>query len=124
MIKFRSLHNLGRVIDTSAIFSAVTDSEVMAFATTYSNIFDISDVNGFIDGSSRNARKYMASLAKTGVLQSHTAQTLKTASAGTNLDITINNNRIVMPERSGEVTELMRFLNDGRWADFRPPVHH
>ena len=116
LIKFRSLHNLGRVIDTSAIFSAATDSEVTAFATTYSSIFDIADVIGFVDNSSRNARKYMASLAKTGVLQNHTAQTLQAASAGTNLNISINNNRIVMPTRSGEVTELMRFLNDGRYV--------
>lgn len=116
LIKFRSLHNLGRVIDTSAIFSAATDTEVTAFATAYSNIFDIADVNGFVDSSSRNARKYMASLAKTGVLENHTAQTLRAASAGTNLDITVHNDRIVMPERSGEVTELMRFLNDGRYV--------
>ena len=115
-IKFRSLHNLGRVIDTSAIFSAATDSEVTAFATTYSNIFDITDINGFVDSSSRNARKYMASLGKTGVLQNHTAQTLEAASSGTNLNIAISNNRIVMPHRSGEVTELMRFLNDGRYV--------
>ena len=116
MIKFRSLHNLSRVIDTSAIFSAATDNEVMAFATTYSSTFDIADVSAFVDSSSRNARKYMASLAKTGVLQNHTAQTLKDASAGTNLNITLQNNRIVMPQKSGEVTELMRFLNDGRYV--------
>ena len=116
MIKFRSLHNLSRVIDTSAIFSAATDNEVMAFAATYSSTFDIADVNAFVDSSSRNARKYMASLAKTGVLQNHTAQTLKDASAGTNLNITLQNNRIVMPQKSGEVTELMRFLNDGRYV--------
>ena len=116
LIKFRSLHSLGRVIDTSAIFSAATDSEVSAFATTHSNIFDIADVNGFVDNSSRNARKYMASLAKAGVLQNHTAQSLQAASAGTNLNIVIRNNRIVMPARSGEVTELMRFLNDGRYV--------
>ena len=116
LIKFRSLHNLGRIIDTSAIFSAATDDEVTAFAASYSSIFDIADVIGFVDNSSRNARKYMASLAKTGALQNHTAQTLKAASAGTKLNITLQNDRIVMPQKSGEVTELMRFLNDGRYV--------
>ena len=116
MIKFRSLHNLGRVIDTSAIFSAATDGEIRFFADQHSNLFDIADVNGFVDSASRNARKYMASLAGSGVLDHHTAQTLQTASAGTMLAIEVTNGKVVMPERGGDITELMRFLNDGRYV--------
>ena len=116
MIKFRSLHNLGRVIDTSAIFSTATDGEVISFAHTYSNLFAIVSVNDFLAGTSRNARKYMKSLARSEVLQNHTAETLREASAGTNLAIEVRNGKIVVPSNGGEITELMRFLNDGRYV--------
>ena len=115
-IKFRSLHNLGHVIDTSAIFSAATDREVTVFADRYSNLFEVSDVNGFVYGANRNARKYMASLASSGVLQNHTVVTLEEASRRTGLRIEVRNGKIVMPSRGGEITELMRFLNDGRYV--------
>ena len=116
LIKFRSLHNLGRVIDTSAIFSAATDGEVRSFADDYPNLFEIANVDGLIAGTSRNARKYMTSLASSGVLRNHTAQTLRAASDGTGLEIEVRNGKVVMPSRSGEITELMRFLNDGRYV--------
>ena len=116
MIKFRSLYNLGRVIDTSAIFSAATDGEVRSFAEEHSGLFEIADVDGFVDNASRNARKYMASLAGSGVLDQQTPQTLQTASDGTKLTIEVRNGKVVMPDRGGDITELMRFLNDGRYV--------
>ncbi len=115
-IKFRSLHNLGRVIDTSAIFSAATDGEVRSFADDYSNLFEIAAVEEFVANTSRNARKCMKSLAKSGELKNHTAQTLRAASGSTNLEIEVRNGKVVMPSKSGEITELMRFLNDGRYV--------
>lgn len=115
-VKFRSLHNLGRVIDTSAIFSVATDSDVRSFASEYSNLFEFADVDKFVAGMSRNARKYMMSLAKSKVLQNHTAQTLKEAAADTNLKIGVQDDKIVMPGKRGDITELMRFLNDGRYV--------
>ena len=116
LIKFRSLYNLGRVINTSAIFSAATDGEVRSFAAAYSNLFEIADVNGFVNSASRNARKYMTSLARSGALRNHTAQTLQAASTGTKLAIAVQNGKIVMPNKGGAITELMRFLNDGRYV--------
>lgn len=116
LIKFRSLHNLSRVIDTSKIFSTATDNDVKSFAKAHINLFEISDVSQFVSDTSRNARKYMMSLVKSGVLQSHTAQTLKDAAVDTQLHIQVQNDKIMMPSKSGEITELMRFLNDGRYV--------
>ena len=116
LIKFRSLHNLGRVIDTSVIFGAATDREVRQFAADYSSMFDFADVNSFVDGTSRNARKYIASVASSGVLRKHTVQSLQAATAGTKLKIEVSNGKVVMPPTGGGITELMRFLNDGRYV--------
>ena len=116
LIKFRSLHNLSRVIDTSTIFATATDREVSSFATDYSNLFEIAEIDGFVAGMSRNARKYMTSLARSGVLRNRTAHELQGAADGTKLAIEVRNGRIVMPSKSGDITELMRFLNDGRYV--------
>ncbi len=67
-------------------------------------------------GTSRNARKYMASLLRSGVLRNHTAQTLRKASTGTQLEIEVRDDKVVMPTGSGEITELMRFVNDRRYV--------
>ena len=115
LIKFRSLHYLGRVIDTSAMFRAATDREVELFAEKYSNLFDVDDTAGFVDRANRNTRKYMASLATNQVLRNHTAETLQQASRGTQLELEVRNGKIVMPSGRSEVTELFRFLNDGRY---------
>lgn len=116
LIKFRSLHNLGRIIDTSAIFAAATDDDVSSFASDYSHLFDIVDSDDFVANASRNARKYIASLMKSEALENHTAKTLENASAGTKLAIEVQNDKIVMPNKSSDITELMRFLNDGRYV--------
>ena len=116
LIKFRSLHNLSRVIETSTIFATATDSEVSSFATDYSNLFEIAAIDRFVAGMSRNARKYMTSLARSGVLRNRTAQELHRAADGTGLAIEVRDGRIVMPSKSGDITELMRFLNDGRYV--------
>ena len=116
LIKFKSLHMLGRVIDTSTIFSVATETEVNSFAIGHSHLFEIINVNNFVSSTSRNARKYIASVVRSGVLNNHTIQSLKDATKGTRLDLKIVNNRIVMPQSRGEITELMRFLNDGRYV--------
>lgn len=116
LIKFRSLHKLGRVIDTSVIFGAATDREVRQFSTDYSLMFDFGDVSAFVDATSRNARKYITSVARSGVLKKHTVQSLQGAATGTKLVMKVQNGKIVVPSTGGGITELMRFLNDGRYV--------
>ncbi len=120
-IKFRSLHNLGHVIDTSAIFRDATDQETEDFAIKYSNVFAIDDVTVFVDRSNRTARKYIASLEKSGALHGHTAESLQTAAQETNLTIMLNEGKIVMPQKSADIAKLLQFLNDGRFVG---PVSH
>ena len=115
-IKFRSLHNLSRVIDTSEIFRAATDSEVVEFANDYANIIDFGDVDKFVLNSKRTARKLLAVLSGSGALKDHNAHTLKAASEGTNVKIDVNRGKILMPSTNKEITELLRFLSDGHYV--------
>ena len=114
-IRFNSLHTLSRLIDTSSIFSEATDPEVATFAEQHRGLFSL-DLDDFLENTSRNARKYITSLASSRSLEGHTAETLREAARPTDLSINIQSSRIVMPERSREITELLRFLNDGRYV--------
>lgn len=107
------------MIDTSTIFSTATDEQIRDFAGTYEDLFDINNIDTFVSGSNRNARKYIASLIRSNVLQGIEVETLREASQETGLGIATRNGKIVMPAGSKEITELMRFLNDGR---YRGPV--
>ena len=118
LLKFRSLHNLGRVIDTTGIFRAATDGEVRAFTQEYSTLFEFADVDGFVSSSNRNARKYMASITVNSTLQGKTATELheKASETGLVLELTDEGDRIVMPTASREIAELMNFLNENRYS--------
>ena len=121
LLKFRSLHNLGRVIDTTGIFRSATDGEVRGFTQEYTNLFEFTDVDGFVSSSNRNARKYMASVLSSNALQGKTAAELQeeASTTGLALELTDEGDRIVMPTASREITELMGFLNENR---YRGPV--
>ena len=118
-LKFRNLGSLGRVIDTTAIFHEATDEEVKTFAGAYLDLFEFDggDIDRFVNiASSRTARKCIASLNASGTLLNRTAKGLEEASKSTKLSLKIRGNKIVMPTKSGEITELMRFLNDNRYV--------
>lgn len=106
LVKFHSLHNLSKIFDTSSIFGAATEPEVRQFAADHAGLFAVPSVDSFLENTSRNARKYIASIAASGALAGHSARSLQEASEGTKLTIHVAGNRIVMPERSGDVTEL------------------
>ena len=115
-ILFRSLYKMGRIIDTSEIFGAATEKDVESFARSHSNLFAIDNVDAFVESTNRNARKYIASLSRSQALSTHSAQSLQAAALNTKLSVQVNNGRIVMPSGSREITELLRFLNDGRYV--------
>lgn len=115
LIKFRSLKNLGRIINTTTIFRAATNSDVRSFIKNNSKMFSVSNIDDFLNNTNRNARIYITSIRETGALKTHTVQTLLAKADMAKMNIqTDQGGKIMMPESSNEITELMQFLNDGR----------
>ena len=115
-IKFRSLYDLRKVIDTSGIFKAATDLEVTGFVDSNASIFHIEDLDEFVGATSQASRKYIASIQRSQALESHDARSLQREAKATKLELEVHEGKIVMPTRSGAITELLRFLNDGRYV--------
>ena len=115
-LKFRSLHTLGRLLDTSTMFMEATDSEVQTFATDNSSLFYISDIEVFMSMTTRSSRKYISSIMRADVLTGHTVQSLQAGMQATGLEVSTRDGKIEIPTRRAGITELMRFLNDGRYV--------
>ena len=80
-IMFRSLHKLGRIIDTSSIFNAATDREIKSFASDHSHLLAIPDIDSFLATANRNTRKYITSIVESRALEGHSARSLQEAAA-------------------------------------------
>jgi len=115
LLKFRSLHALGRVIDTSVILSIATDQDMRDFANDHSHLFEIPDPDAFATDVGLPARKSIARLIKSGDLGGHTVDTLQEAAQQARMPINVQNDRIQMPATSRDRNKLLRFLNDGQY---------
>lgn len=115
LIKFKNFHKLGRIINTSTIFRVATDSEVREFLENNSDLFHVPDINNVVKTVNRNTRKYIKSIVDNRILEQRNVRAISREANKTNLDVRVKGGKIVLPERSDEITELMRFLNEGRY---------
>jgi len=115
-LKFRSLHALKRIMDTSEIFRAATDSEVFSFVDGYSEIIEVSDMDNFLQCTDAPSRKLISSLAKENTLENKDVQVLREEAEKTGLVLELNNGKIVVPQKSRDIKNLLLFLNDGRYV--------
>ena len=113
-IKFKSFHKLRSIIDLSAIYREATNEEVREFAGHAKIAVDDSDT--FVDTADQQIRKLIHSIANEGLLSFHTAKDIQDAAKETKLPIEVRNGKIVMPTERREIKELLRFLNEARYA--------
>lgn len=117
VIKFKSLHKLGGIIDTSEIFSVATDSEIHDFVGNCTHLFHDFDADEFLSNTDRNARKNISLLNQTMVLNDHTTDTIRDAAVEARHSLSFaDDGKIEMPTKKSEITGLMRFLNDGQYV--------
>lgn len=113
-IKFKSQHKLRSIINMVDIYRAATDQEVQAFASHAS--LEVADVAGFIAVTNQVSRKLIHAITNNGTLDAHTPANIQAAAQLTNLAITVQNGRIVMPSAHAEIKALLQFLNESRYA--------
>ncbi len=116
LVKFRSLHALGRILDTSSMFREATDGEVRDFTTSSAGLFHFGDPEEFVRNATRNSRKYISSIVATSALDGHTVDSLRDAMERTGLNVSLHQGRIAIPSRGRDAMEMMRFFNDGRYV--------
>ncbi len=114
LLKFKSFQVLRTVIDTTDLYRAATDPEVIEF--TEHEDFVVDDLEDFVLAADQTTRKLISSIRKSGILGRATPTEIKEAAAETQLDIEMRNGKIVLPADRHEKRELLRFLDESRYS--------
>lgn len=113
-IKFKSQQKLGTIIDMTSIYRAATDQEVQTFAGHASLAVD--DVGAFTAITNQTSRKLIHAVARSGILDAHTSNAIRTAAKKTGLTISVRRGKIVMPQDHKDIKALLQFLNESRYS--------
>lgn len=115
-IKFKSITSLGRLIDTTEIFDEASNPVIQEFTEIYGNLLQVNDMDVLFERTKRNARRFISSILKRQALKGASVAQIQELAGDTRLDLTITeDNKILVPETSPDITEFMRMLNEGRY---------
>ncbi len=113
VIKFRSDFELRTIIPLLDVYRAATEQETRNFAANA--LFDIADEDAFVEMTNQVSRKLITSVVSSGVLQNKTAGQIAAAARRTGLNVTVRNNRVVMPAIHRDAKALLKFLAEDRF---------
>ena len=112
-IKFKNPNNLTRFMDISGIMREASEEEAREFIEN--SLFHVSDSAQFLDRTNRLTRRRMRSIKDRNLLNGQDANELKTLAEEAGVVIEVQNDKIVMPTRTAEITKIVHFLCDGRY---------
>lgn len=110
-IKFKSFHSLRQIIDLFDLYQEATDDVLTDFSQN--DTLDVDDEDLLKQNADQTCRKLIYAIARSGVLERHTADEIQVAAQGVGLGITINDGKIAVPTGRKELKQLLRFLDDG-----------
>lgn len=113
-LKFKSQHKLRTLVNMVDIYRAATEPEVRQFAAHAA--LAIADVDAFVAVTNQTSRKLIAAIASAGTLDEYNIPQIQAAAAATDLDVAVENDRIVMPTEHREIKALLQFLDESRYS--------
>lgn len=109
-IKFKSQHKLRSIIDMQDIYRAATDQEVKDFSA-HENL-SVANVDSFLEQADQTTRKLVSAITRSGNLDNYGVDAIQAAAARVGVEVTVANEKIVMPEARADIKNLLRFLDD------------
>lgn len=111
-LRFKSFNNLRFVFDLSSLYKEATDEDIDKLCE-YDNI-EINNILNFKTNAGQNIRKRVHNILSSGVLKGYTAKQIKNIAKtqGLNSLITINNNKIVIPQDQQTINKLLSFFDE------------
>ena len=113
VIKFKSFSNLRSILDVMEIYQEATEQEVRDFAA-HRNL-RVADLDDFMLNADQVTRKLINAVIGSGVLDHHTSGQIQAAAAMTQLDVELEDDRIVLPPERRDVKNLLQFLDESRY---------
>lgn len=109
-IKFKSFHTVRTIFDLSVYYREATNEDIDRFSQNAA--LQITDVNAFKELADQQVRKLVHAIEKNGVLDEHTADEMRARASAVDLEITVCNGRIQMPNEKAEIKRLLQFFHD------------
>ena len=113
-IKFKSQQKLRSIIELTEIYREATDGEVREFAAHPK--LDVTDVEFFVQDTDQTIRKLIRAVTTEGILDEYSSVDIQEAAQATELNVSVRDDRIVMPTGRSEVKSLLQFLNESRYS--------
>ena len=114
LIKFRSFEKLRSILDVTDIYREATDGEVRNFAGHES--FHVGDIEALLLAADQVSRKFIHAISVGGILDEYTPADIQQAAQQTELEMVLQNNRIVLPPTRRELKDLLQFLDESRFS--------
>lgn len=109
-IKFKSQHKLRSIIDMQDIYREATEQEVKGFSAHES--LSVANVDSFLEQADQVTRKLISAITRSGNLDKYGVDAIKAAAASVGVEVTVVNEKIVMPKTRADIKNLLRFLDD------------
>jgi hypothetical protein len=110
-LKFKSFFNVKRIFSLNQLYEEASDAQIDVFCAHES--LSIPDVAGFKGQADQIIRKLVFACTKTNVLDSYPVTDIVSKANSLGLNITVQNDKIVMPADRKNIKTLLRFLDDG-----------
>ncbi len=109
VFKFINYTNANKILPLGAYYRQATQAEVNTFKE--SELFYLSDESAFDKyASAHNVRGQIAKILDSNVLHTHTAENLKTIANAYDINITVENGKIVIPTEKKDIKYFLTFL--------------
>ena len=113
LIKFKSFSNLRSILDVQEIYREATGPEMEQFAGH--DRLAVANVERFLELADQPTRKLISAVLQSRVLDDFTGEQIRDAAAQTQLEVTLQDGRIVLPANRSGLKELLRFLDESRY---------
>lgn len=110
-VKFKSFHNIRRILDLAEFYIAATDQQLTEFCGHEK--LSVGDVGAFLAAADQITRKLVYTVSNAGTLNTHDVETIVNKAAALGLNLNVVDGRIIMPNDRKDIKVLLRFLDDG-----------
>lgn len=107
-LKFISYYFARQIFNLGDYYRTATDREVLNF--TGSGKLSIEDAEAFQGAATSWMRRIIAQINDSGVLENYPAEKIKTLAKWEGIDITVENNRVVLPTGKEALKAILGFL--------------
>jgi hypothetical protein len=109
-IRFLSFFYARQIFDLADYYRSATDAEVRSFTSI--DVLDIAEVTQFQAMADTWVRRKIAAINDSGVLANNTAEKIKRLAESCGLDVTVKNEKLVIPDDKKKLKEILGFLDD------------